>query len=776
MSSKNFSNDDLGTVRIDFSLFSFFKLFKSVPRLVEEHVFTYNALQKQQMDVLQKSLKKTCKTPIRAGNSEAPCPYFFLNSETYEGSGGFLPKFYTDKRKMALEVSSFTHNTAFVDSLIKSICIFQLKRRENSGFMRNLSKRIQGRKEFEYDPISLFCEEFKSWAVEFESASSKEQARKVLAERLEYIEQILNHVNLFEFPNQTISFVSLLSTLNNIIQQQLPLYHMSMEEGLENLVMNAKCIVENGLEFAFFINLCTKKTPPKIFVARDLLAVEPYAEYLTNTRGSLLTHCFSTTQMESLLSYDFCPGEITDQIETFRRNMRTLRKKPVTAYPIVLSEKVQLLDSWWTNKDSEKVGIFIPFCTKPHVDAYLEIIASLVHISQALKLMNFVQHSPSHLKESILSANKFDVFLIAFTQQLQKLGQNIQFLKTSAKEVNMQLDTKSADIVTKNWREGLSAISSTVDKISAAFDVMKSSLIFLREVSVFKRSHLSHYEDEQGILKTIQKTLGDFVKYLPANSNNLALTYSLPALQSPIQLQRSSHAVQSLVLASSTQSSGFSYREVVGVISTGICIDLCLDGTFAFSSSLLWSSAIGLMYYFRTPIQNFAMQNFSTNTQLGIKVPSKNVTLTGEQKEQQLIRWAGKLAKYENNSEINDIIVLRNVCMYAGLLRQSSTVGNRSQKLLRDYLPEYINRLGEDLTVPPAHYLTLQMIIVRYFIKNNDYINAANACANILNYSKSHDVPNYQYYEQLATKQLRYIEDQDKGQLAMIAGVSNFSQ
>lgn len=153
----------------------------------------------------------------------------------------------------------------------------------------------------------------------------------------------------------------------------------------------------------------------------------------------------------------------------------------------------------------------------------------------------------------------------------------------------------------------------------------------------------------------------------------------------------------------------------------------------------------------------------------------KYFTLTEEQKKEKLTYWAEKLDKFKGNSELNDIVTLRHLCLYAGLLRKSSTVGTRAQQLLRDHLPEYINRLHEDITIQPAHYLTLQLIIVHFYIKNDDYTNAASACANILNYPNSHEVPNYHDYEELATKQLRYIDNQDKSQSKMYDRGSNIN-
>lgn len=126
---------------------------------------------------------------------------------------------------------------------------------------------------------------------------------------------------------------------------------------------------------------------------------------------------------------------------------------------------------------------------------------------------------------------------------------------------------------------------------------------------------------------------------------------------------------------------------------------------------------------------------------------------------EELNYWAIQLSKQKKSDGEYYLKVCRKLVFHASFLITSSSVGAKANKLLNNYLPEYIERANEDKNIKPKTYLSLRLLFVDFLMDRGEYNKAINACNEILHFRDIYKVLDYEAYQREAKILLKLIEE-----------------
>ena len=701
---------------------------------------SYNSDQIKQIELFQKAYQKNCKNSEENyydyhsdDHSPVTYPYYFQNTKEHKGTDSFIPRFFTDQKKLLLEPDDNHPKSEFAEIIIKNICNFQVRRQKKSVELKAWLRRISGTHVFDSDPINLFCEEFKNWTSILSSIKSNEALKAVISGRLEYIDQIKRS----ETFSQKKSFMKLLVDLTDRLKDEGAQYEMTLSSSLESVVENTKGIVNYLIEIIFYFNIKSEKELPKNFIVKDLMEGQKYDPYFDSKRGDVIWHFISAYKLPDLISL-----EVAD-VKTIKGILKNFQERK-SFYPIELASKKKIDEGWWQSNKSKRVGVLEIFRSKEAIHQFEALLEHLINLVVVFNIYKIFQKDLPHSKYAIenmgefLKASNFlfGDLLNALTSLKETIGE--------AEKSFLQKTSKSNRYVV-NWQKGVGNARMAVKKIKALSDAVKKSLYFINDTY----AHLQHTQNNKA-QNELRLVVNRFIQMhqQKVGKSGLAL------FQGPPLPLRAGNGVQRLRFDTSLDddiSIPPSFL-IPAILSLFILLRLCGSGDLS-TALIVVLVGVGLNHYLKgsgLPEANHVNRHENakkTNKKEGGRQEDLKEG-SQERNKQHLTKWKLILEK-----DPDDIVALRKVCIYSGYL-------NSADKDLGVLMPKYFARSDKDVKIWSFEYVAIRWLSIKYFESANKLWQAGQSCREILYYDHGEEVKHYQKAKRLAEITLGKIQDE----------------
>ena len=397
---------------------------------------------------------------------------------------------------------------------------------------------------------------------------------------------------------------------------------------------------------------------------------------------------------------------------------------------------------WWQSNKSKRVGVLEIF--RPE-DAMHQFEALLEHLINLVVVFNIYKIFQKDLPNSKYAIENMEEFLKTSNFLSGDLLNALTSLKETIGEAEKSFLQKPSrgNRYVENWRKGVGNTRMAVKKIKESSDAMQKSLHFLNG----RYAHLQ-YVQKNHAPKELQSVVNRFIQMHQHKVGKSGLVL----FQGPPLLLRAGNGVQRLRVDTSLDDDISIPPSFLMPAILSLFILLRLSGSGDLSTALIMVLVgVGLNHYLKgsgLPEANHVNRHENakkTNKKEGGRHKDSEET-KDEGRRRYLAKW-----KEELETNPNNIVALRKVCLYTGFL-------SCTDEDLGKLLPQYFVRCNEDIDIPPIQYVHIRRLNIDYFDSINELWRVELSCCEILEYDRGDEASGYRIAKQIAKSKLSEIQ------------------